>query len=129
MSSTRRSSRPTKGAMQSVKNIDECYLSSVIDPTLSNQKQQLAYLAILTTNLDSFDVEYDDPRCYAAKFKLKDDDSPSYYEVIHGPHSEKYVEAMKLEVSQLVLQNTWEQIPRSKVNPNYKFLKEHGYLN
>ena len=60
-SSTRRSTRPTKSARQSVKYIDECYLSSVIDPSLSLQKQQLANLVTLTTNLDSGDVEYADP--------------------------------------------------------------------
>ena len=128
-SSTRRNTHSTKGARQYVKYIDECYLWSVIDPTLSNQKQQLAHLATLTSNLDSGDVEYTDPWCYVSKLKLKDNDSPSCHETMHDPHSEKNVEAMKLEVSQLVLQNTWEQIPRSKVNPNYKFLKEHGYLN
>ena len=31
--------------------------------------------------------------------KLKDDNSPSYYKVIHVPHSEIYIEAIKMKIS------------------------------
>ena len=100
-----------------MKFVDECYLSHVNDSNSNDQKEELVHLTSLTTNLTSNDVEYTDPRCYADSLNPKDSDSPSYHEAIYGPHSEEYIQAMKTEVSQLVLQNTWKRIPRCKVNP------------
>ena len=56
-----------------------------------------------------------DPRAYAAGNKLHDPDQPSLHEAIHGAESHHYIEAMKLEIMQLLKQKTWERMNRSNV--------------
>ena len=48
---------------------------------------------------------------------------PSLHDALHGESSHQYIEAMKLEVSQLLKQNTWTRIPREDVPAGKKVLK------
>jgi len=41
---------------------------------------------------------------------------PSFNEAVNGDFSKQYIEAMKKEVSALILQNTWITVPRSKAD-------------
>ena len=88
----------TRGTRQRVKFVNEYSLSHVNAFYSNYQKEQLAHLASLTTNLTSSDVKYADPRCYSASLNLKDSDIPSYHEAIHEPHCEEYIQAMETEV-------------------------------
>ena len=51
---------------------------------------------------------------------------PSLHDALHGESSHKYVEAMKLEVSQLIKQKTWKRIARENVPAGKNFLRYLG---
>ena len=51
---------------------------------------------------------------YAAKTRRKDNpDSPTFHQAIHGENSEEYVKAMQIEIATLILQHTWDSVPRT----------------
>ena len=86
-----------------------------MDVSRSHQDLQLAYLAELQTDFETGLIHCTDPRAYAAKMKLHDPDNPSFHEAMRGDDVANYVEAMRVEVRQLMKQKTWEYIPRKDV--------------
>ena len=111
----RRSERTNKGHYNCTKYIDEVYLT-MLDQTKHDNfyKKQLAYSAELLTCFDTGVHNITDPRVYAAKTRRKDDpDSPTFHQAIHGENSEEYIKAMQIEIATLILQRTWESVPRT----------------
>ena len=111
----RRSSRSNKGQFHSLKYIDAAYLTSVLDPTLSHYQATLAYQAECETDFDTSELNISDPRAYAARSRLNDPDSPSYYEALTGEDAHHYERAMEKEITELLKQNTWKSVPRAAV--------------
>ena len=96
--------------------VDAVFLASVLDDSKSHQESALAYHAELYTDFDTGEFHCDDPRAYAASTKkASDPDNPSYREALTGEHHLEYEQAMRKEIQQLILQNTWEYVPRSQV--------------
>ena len=58
---------------------------------------------------------------------MHDPDQPSPHEEFHGELSHHYIEAMKLEISQLLKQKTWDRIDKKHV-PKDKNGKLRGLL-
>ena len=74
-----RSTRSTRGARQSARFHDEVFLASVHDPLeASSTNALLAYSVERETDLNTGEINCVDPRAYAAKFKLYNEDNPSY---------------------------------------------------
>ena len=48
---------------------------------------------------------------------------PSFHEALSGDLAHEWIKAMKTEVMQLIKQNTWEPVPRSKVPKEHPILK------
>jgi len=88
----------------------EVFNASLQTPSCSYQHQTLAYHAALHTDYDTGLFNGTDARAYAAGHKLHDPDQPSLHEALHGEASHHYIEAMKLEIAQLMKQKTWERI-------------------
>jgi hypothetical protein len=126
--SPRRSSRSNKGQFESTRYINEVYLTSAADTTLSNAEAYLAYQAELQTDLTTGESHCSDPRAYAAKHKIHDPDMPSFHEALTGEHAVEYSEAMKKEIRQLIKQRTWEAVPCTKV-PKTNDGKQRKILN
>ena len=89
---------------------------------LDEYHNALLYQAELETDMDSFESEITDPRVYNAKFvrKPSDPDSPTFREAMGGIEADKYIEAMKEEITNLKRMNTWILIDRE---PHMKVLK------
>ena len=99
----------------STEHIDAVFLSSVLNDGQSHQNSILSYQAALHIDLNTGESHCDDPRAYAASHKSNDPDNPSYHEALTGEHRQEYEAAMVKEIKQLVLQNTWNCVERSKV--------------
>ena len=92
------------------------FLSRVLDESKSYQDSALAYHAELFTDFDTGESHCEDPRAYAASTKKPNDpDNPSYHEALTGENRHDYEKAMRKEIQQLILQNTWKMVHRSKV--------------
>ena len=111
----RRSGRSTKGQYSETRYINEVFLTSARDTTISHHTSQLAYQAEIQTDLITGESHVSDPRAYAAKHKVSDPDMPTYHEALSGENAADYAEAMKKEIRQLIKQRTWQSIPRTKV--------------
>ena len=119
----RRSPRTTKGQYASTRYINEVFLSTVTTlKDLSEYHTALAYQAELQTDLDTYEVTMTDPRVYNAKFAKRgmDPDSPTFNQAVAGPEADKYIEAMKEEISNLKRMNTWILVDRE---PHMRVLK------
>jgi len=46
---------------------------------------------------------------------------PSFNEAVRVETAEQYLEAMKKEISSLIMQKTWKTVPRSEANNNMGF--------
>ena len=70
----------------------------------------------------TFESNITDPRVYAAKYAKKqaDPDTPTFHQAMSGDDADKYIEAMKEEVTNLQRMKTWEVVERQ---PNVKVLK------
>ena len=79
----------------------------------SHYQQQLAYSAELHTCFDTGIYDITDPQVYASKTQKNDPDTPTFHQAIHGEHSEEYIKAMQIEIATLILQRTWESVPRT----------------
>ena len=126
--SLRRSTRSNKGIRTSTDYINQVFLSSMSMEYPSSQQEFLAYQAELSTDLDSGIIDCTDARVYLTKSKLKDPDQPSFLQAMNGHDSEKWIEAMKLEIADLLARNTWKrvhkhQILRDKDGRKYSVLK------
>ena len=77
----------------------------------------LAYHAELQTDMDTFESNITDPRVYNAKFakyakRGKYHDSPAFYQALSGVEADKYIKAMKEEITNLKRMNTWILVDR-----------------
>ena len=99
----------------SVDYIDVAFLSQVLDTNKSHHDTVLSYQADLHTDFNTGETHCEDPRAYAASRKTGDPDNPSFNEALTGEHRHEYEAAMKKEIKQLILQNTWNYVERSKV--------------
>ena len=50
---------------------------------------------------------------YASKTQKNDPDTPAFHQAFHGEHSEEYIKAMQIKIATLILQRTWESVPRT----------------
>ena len=92
-------------------NMYEVYLDSVDLPVSpSSISSQLAYLTELYIDLDSGDMNCNDPWDYAAKFKIYNEDNPSYNIAMSGEQAHEWKSTMILEVKGILKQNNWEPI-------------------
>jgi len=91
-------------------------------PSLESYHGALLYQAELETDMPTFTTEITDPRVYNAKFYKKpvDPDAPTFRMAMAGQDADKYIEAMKEEVSNLKRMNTWILVDRE---PHMKVLK------
>ena len=105
-----RSPRLNKGQYSSTRYINEVFLSTVTTlQDLDEYHTALAYQAELQTNLDTYEIDITDPRVYNAKFAKRgmDPDSPKFNQAVSGQDADKYIEAMKEEITNLKRMNTW----------------------
>ena len=102
----RRSTRSRLGTVSSTRFQDEVFYSNLQSSSQSHQNQIIAYHAALKTDYETGIYNGLDPRAYAPGNKLHDPDQPSLHEAIHGAESHHYIEAMKLEIMQLLKQKT-----------------------
>ena len=63
-------------------------------------------MADISTDFDTKEYNCNDPRAYAAKYKLNDLDMPSYSDAVTGKFATECIEAMKKEILQLIKQKT-----------------------
>ena len=106
----RRSTRANKGKFTSTRYINEVFLANVERlEELNATKSALAYLAELQTDFYTGENDITDPRVYNAKFNRKglDPDSPTFHQAMSSPDSDKYIEAMKEEITNLKRMKTW----------------------
>ena len=118
----RRSARSNKGQRTTPRYEDDfIHLAKVGESTTENDV--MAYMAAVQTEYHSGDMgQISDARVYAAahhkltrkKRKKPDPDMPSLYQIKHRVDLEKWIEAMRKEVIQLVGLKTWEKVPRPK---------------
>ena len=66
-------------------------------------------------DLNSGIIDCSDSRAYLTKSKLKDPDQPSFLEAMHSHDSDKWVEAMKREISELLVRNTWKRTHKKDI--------------
>jgi hypothetical protein len=109
----RQHTHSTAGSRQTPR-YTEAFLSKVNTFGYDERYQSnMAYLAEIHTDQNTGEVDISDPRVYAAKRK-SDPDMPTFHEAMRGDQAEQYVEAMKIEVTSLLLQKTWKPIPREE---------------
>ena len=111
----RRSARSNKGIFSSTRYINEVFLSSVEHiQAMDASDAILAYHAELQTDMVTSQPNITDPRIYNAKFNKKklDPDSPTFHQAMSGDEADKYIEAMKEEVTNLKRMNTWVLVDR-----------------
>ena len=74
----------------------------------------MAYQGVLHTDFKNGLSHCSDPRAYlAGSRKHQDPDSPSFSQAMTGANQSEWEEAMKLEISTLLSQNTWKRVSRS----------------
>ena len=118
-STVRRSTRSNLGVkapqyMQEF-NHHKSFLASILDTSHTEYESNLAYMADISTDLDTREYNGNDPRAYAGKHKLNDPDMPSYSDAVTGKHANEYIDAMKKEIKQLIKQKTWTPLYRRQV--------------
>jgi len=106
--SPQRSVHSKSGKFQSKWYLDEVFLKKIHDYSISAYQSQLAYLAKTQTDMVSGELYISDPRIYAAK--RNDLDMPSFNAAVRGEFSKQYLEAMKKEISSLIMQKTWKTV-------------------
>ena len=81
----------------------------------SSQQEFLAYQAELSTDLNSGIINCSDARVYLTKSKIKDPDQPSFLQAMNGNEADKWIEAMKTEIADLLARNTWKRVHRHDI--------------
>ena len=68
-----------------------------MDASRTDYEPTLAYMADVSTDFETKEYDYNDPRVFAGKHKLNDPDMPSYSDTVTGTFASEYIEAMKNE--------------------------------
>ena len=119
----RRSSRSNKGKFTSTRYINEGFLAAVTPLNdLRDNFTALCYQAELETDMETFESNITDPRVYAAKYTKKqyDPDTPTFHQAMAGDDADKYIEAIKEEITNLQQMKTWDLVD---CEPTMKVLK------
>ena len=89
---------------------------------MSEYHTALAYQAELQTDMLTYETNITDPRVYNAKFAKRglDPDSPTFHQAMSGLEADKYIEAVKEEITNLKRMNTWILVDRE---PHMRVLK------
>jgi hypothetical protein len=84
------------------------------------------YIVALLTSVDTLGLEGIHPAIAqfpaALKASKKDPDSPSFQEAMTGPYREEFLEAMRVEVSELELHNCWDVVAAAEVPEGAKVI-------
>ena len=82
----------------------------------------LCYQAELETDMTTFESNITDPRVYLAKYakKQRDPDTPTFHQAMASDDADKYIAAMKEEITNLQRMKTRELVDR---HPNMNVLK------
>ena len=119
----RRSSRSTRGTIQSTKYVDELFLATMSpECNPASTYSTLTYVAELETDFDNGEVTCTDPRVYTANFKTYDDENPSYSMAMSGKDMDQWKTAILGEVRGLIKKNTWNNLPIISVLHGKKIL-------
>ena len=113
---TRTSHRATKGTWQSSRYKPETWVAmayAVPEEQLFQQDEHLAYMAALSTDLETGLLDITSPMIYAALKKRKDPDTPDYALAMSGEDKVEYLAAMQKEIAKLKAKDTWKVVPRS----------------
>ena len=114
--SHRRSSRNTKGERVSQYFHDEFHLASVKPSEKpSSMIAKMAYTAELETDWNSGEIHCSEPRAYAEKFKVYNEDNPSFNMALSGEHAHEWQKAMIDEVKGIMKQKTWINVKRNDI--------------
>ena len=119
----RRSARSNKGKFTSTRYINEVFLAAVTTlHDLRDNFTALYYQAELETEMETFESNITDPRVYAAKCTKKqhDPDTPTFHQAMAGDDADKYIEAIKEEITNLQQMKTWDLVD---CEPTMKVLK------
>ena len=109
-SGPRRSPQTNKRQYASTRYINEVFLAAVQQlPLIPYHEATLAYLAELQTDMDTSQLNITDPRVYNARYTKQkhDPDTPTFHQAMSGEEADKYISAMKEEVTNLKRMNTW----------------------
>jgi hypothetical protein len=84
------------------------------------------YIVALLTSVDTLGLEGVHPAIAqfpaALKASKKDPDSPSFQEAMTGPYREEFLEAMRVEVSELESHNCWDVVAATEVPEGAKVI-------
>ena len=76
----------------------------------------------IQTDMDTYESSITDPRVYNTKFAKRgmDPDAPTFHQALSGLEADKYIEAMKEEITNLKQMNTWVLVDR---DPHMRVIK------
>ena len=74
----------------------------------------LCYQAELETDMETFESNITNPRVYLAKYAKKQNDpnTPIFHQAMASDNADKYIAAMKEEITTLQRMKTWELVDR-----------------
>lgn len=125
-----RSERSNKGSHQSVRYIDEVFLAHVTSHHPSSAVVNLVYKAELESDFDNGKINCTDPRAYAVKFKMYDEDKPSYNMAMTEKPSVEYQQTMVKAIRQLLTQTRGVVFQGPLFNQKENlFFQGHGHSN
>ena len=76
---------------------------------------KLAYTAELEIDWNSGEIHCAEPRAYAAKFKVYNEDNPSFNMALSGENAHEWQRAMIEEIKGILKQKTWVNVKCSDV--------------
>ena len=79
---------------------------------LRDNHTALCYQAELETDMETFESNITDPSVYLAKYakEQSDPDTPTFHQAMAGEDADKYIAAMKEEITNLQRMKTWELV-------------------
>jgi hypothetical protein len=99
---------------------------ALISKWRTTQSDYDRYIVALLTSVDTLGLEGVHPAIAqfpaALKASKKDPDSPSFQEAMTGPYREEFLEAMRVEVSELESHNCWDVVAAAEVPEGAKVI-------